>query len=253
MTERLDRERDFHNTAFTEGVRKDLSKYYQVGQSSNQYYNDCLVADLAGRDVLEYGCGPGSSSFRLVEAGAAKVVGIDISDGAIDIATGRAAELGHDTVASFLVMDAEHLDFADASFDQINGTGILHHLDLEQSFAEVARVLRPGGQAIFSEPLSLNPAIRLYRKLTPKLRTEDEHPLERSDFEMLETYFGDVEVTYFNLVTLATVPLRKVPGYERLRTLAERFDQFLFTKIPGMKWMAWTTVMVLRQPRPRAA
>jgi SAM-dependent methyltransferase len=72
----------------------------------------------------------------------------------------------------FLVMDAESLGFDEGSFDVVVGSGILHHLALRQS-----RVLRPDGCAVFVDPLGHNIFIRLYRKLTPSMRTADEHPL----------------------------------------------------------------------------
>src|SRR3546814_4334755 len=53
-----------------------------------------------------------------------------------------------------------------------------------------SRVLRPGGRAVFIEPLGLNPAIELYRRFTPSARTPDEHPLLRRDFRRFDAAFG---------------------------------------------------------------
>ena len=72
----------------------------------------------------------------------------------------------HDTVTgvSFLVMDAESMKFEDKTFDVVYGSGILHHLNIDKAYRELARVLKPDGVAIFIEPLGHNPLINLYRK-----------------------------------------------------------------------------------------
>jgi ubiquinone/menaquinone biosynthesis C-methylase UbiE len=77
--------------------------------------------------------------------------------------------------AQFDVMNAEELEFEDAAFDVIFGSGIIHHLDVPRAYSELARVLAPGGSAVFVEPLGHNPLIRVFRNRTPELRTPDEH------------------------------------------------------------------------------
>ena len=57
--------------------------------------------------------------------------------------------------------NAEHLPYADASFDAVYGSSVLHHLDLDRALAEVLRVLRPGGRCVFTEPNILNPQVAL--------------------------------------------------------------------------------------------
>ena len=42
---------------------------------------------------------------------------------------------------------------------------------------EISRILKPNGKLLFIEPLGTNPLINFYRKLTPKSRSKDEHPL----------------------------------------------------------------------------
>ena len=70
-------------------------------------------------------------------------------------------------------------------------------------------MLAPGGWAAFVEPLGHNPLINAYRRRTPEMRTPDEHPLRVEDFVMAGDRFELVEVDYFNLLTLASVPLRR--------------------------------------------
>lgn len=173
------RERDYHDRAFSENTRDDAGKFYAIANGLKKEYAHRLGMECAGKRLLEYGCGPGGVSLSLAAAGV-QTTGIDISGVAIEKARAAAAErnIGH---ASYEVMDAEKLAYEDSRYDMICGTSILHHLSLERAFDEIARVLAPGGFALFIEPLGHNPLINLYRKRTPALRTSDEHPLVMGD------------------------------------------------------------------------
>src|SRR6185295_11384877 len=135
---RQERERDFHNEIFAADTRARAAKFYAVHRSSQAAFDRLVHDRAAGKDVLEYGCGRGSATFDLAAAGA-RVTGIDISDVAIDLATRRGAELGIAEHLRFCVMDAEQLGFEDGAFDLVCGSSILHHLDLERAYAEIAR------------------------------------------------------------------------------------------------------------------
>jgi SAM-dependent methyltransferase len=198
-------------------------------------------------DVLEYGCGPGSSAF-LLAGHSANVVGIDISDVAI-VQAEREARREDLRNVTFEVMNAEELRFPDDSFDMICGSAILHHPDLRKAFAELARTLKPGGSTLFVEPLGHNPAINLYRALTPTLRTLDEHPLLMKDFKLAGEYFDGVEVRFFQFLTFAAIPFRRFPFFRRLRLALDQYDQGLFGRFSYVKRHAWQVVMELSKPR----
>jgi len=120
-----------------------------------QRVNTRLVAHFPEhtRRVLDVGCGTGATV--LAEARAcpgATVVGVDISGEMI--ARAKRA-IGPDLAArvSVMVADAARLPFERASFDVVTGHSFLYLLqDRADVLAEVARVLRPGGRAIFMEP-----------------------------------------------------------------------------------------------------
>ncbi|MDX3658873.1 class I SAM-dependent methyltransferase [Streptomyces sp. ID05-26A] len=105
-----------------------------------------LAGDVAGRRILDAGCGAGPLFAALRERGAV-VSGIDVSAGMLEQARRR---LGSD--ADLRIADlAGPLPFADAEFDDVVASLVLHYLeDWGPTLAEVRRVLRPGGRLIVS-------------------------------------------------------------------------------------------------------
>jgi SAM-dependent methyltransferase len=101
-------------------------------------------SELAGKDVLEIGCGTGVHARLLAEAGAS-VTAVDLTPTAVEL-TRRRLDL-HSLSADVREADAERLPFADASFDFVWSWGVIHHSQsTEAVLAEIARVLRPGGR-----------------------------------------------------------------------------------------------------------
>ena len=246
MESRYLNEREFHNRAFDEPIRERVEKFYNSAQSSHNWFKRLLRENCTGRAVLDYGCGTGRNAFALSDSGGC-VTGIDISDVAIEQAAQRARREGR-ADPTFRVMNAEALAFDDDTFDLVCGTAILHHLALARAYAELARVLRPTGRAIFIEPLGHNALINLYRKLTPALRTADEHPLLMTDLKMAETYFGRVETRFFHLLSLTSVPFQNLRGAQWVLQALDRLDALMFGRLPFLRRYAWTVVIVFSQP-----
>ena len=244
---RIDREAEFHDKAFTENTRSAAGKFYAITETSKGLYHSLIGQDCTGKQILEYGCGTGSYAFKLAQYGA-NVAGIDISEAGIDLASKQAETNGVGERTSFQVMDAEKLGFSDDYFDVVCGSGILHHLHLEQAMKELARVLKPDGRAVFFEPLGHNPLINLYRRLTPNMRSEDEHPLSYDDLHSFSQFFAQVELRFFHLCSLMAVPFRKMPGFRALQATLAWLDRLLF-KIPFLKKQAWIVVIKVGCPR----
>lgn len=244
--ERLQRERDYHNDAFANDVRAVADKYYSTVKRCFDDYDRTLLNSVAGKSVLEYGCGPGSRAFAIAKAGA-HVTGIDISDVAIKMAAKKAEAAG--VKATFAVMNAEALEAGDDSFDKIVGSAILHHLDLDASYSEIVRCLKPDGVGVFVEPMGHNPVINLYRNLTPKLRTEDEHPLLFSDITLAKKYFENVVVRYYNLTSTGAFLFEKTPVFKPILGLLDALDKGLFSILPPIRRWAWYCVIELHGPK----
>ena len=242
---RLQREARFHDQAFAEDVRARAGKFYEVASAAKVHYHRLIDQDCAGRRVLEYGCGRGSHAFALARQGAG-VVGIDLSREGIHQALAQARERGLEERLSFRVMNAEALAFPDGHFDLVCGSGILHHLDLDAACRELVRVLKPEGQAVFFEPMGHNLVINLYRRLTPRMRSEDEHPLLVQDLQRLASHFREGGLHHYALCTLMAVPFRRWPGFRGLVAVLERLDSILL-RLPVVRRQAWLVVLQLRR------
>lgn len=249
MDARLERERAFHDRAFAEDVRARTKRFYAVAPAMYRWYEATLDSHAAGARALEYGCGPGSRAFHLARRGA-HVVGIDISPVAIEQATERGRAEGLSDRLEFRVMDAERLEFDDGSFDLVCGSGILHHLELDRAYAQVARVMSPGGIGVFTEPLGHNPAINAFRNRTPELRTPDEHPLLMADIDLARRYFSDVDTTYFTLAPIAAIPLRRRSRFDATVHALEAVDRALFAAVPPLRRHAWMVGITLAGATP---
>jgi ubiquinone/menaquinone biosynthesis C-methylase UbiE len=127
----------------------DISVDIHYGPSSPNEDQLKLLGDLAGKRVLELGCGGGQCSVAFALRGA-RVTGIDFAEGQLAFARNLAAE--HGVAVEFLRHDVRDLrPIADASQDVVFSAFALMYLDdRPRLFREVCRVLKPGGVFAFS-------------------------------------------------------------------------------------------------------
>jgi len=240
------REKAVFDRYFDGRLRRPADRFYAIWAANTRYYESLILSHGSTGRVLEYGCGKGSSAFLLAEHGA-EVTGIDLSDAGIRSAEAEAQGRGMKNV-HFRTMNAESLDFPGGAFDLVCGTAILHHLNLNRAFSEVRRVLVADGVAVFMEPLGMNPLINLYRRLTPSMRTPDEHPLVAEDLALASRYFRRVDIRYFHLWTILAVPLVRLRIFEPVLTSLEALDSAVFSHLPVVRRFGWYCVMLCREP-----
>lgn len=123
-----------------------------------------------GQLILDAGCGPGTYGIILAQEGC-KVIGLEISPKAIQVARQRANE--KKVNFSPLVGDLERLPFKDNTFNICFCGWVLHHFpDASTSVAEIRRVLKPGGKIALAEPNESNLAMRFSRFIEdlPRIR-----------------------------------------------------------------------------------
>lgn len=103
--------------------------------------------------VLEVSPGPGYVSLEMARLlPEAELVGLDISDTMVGIATQNAREYGVSQRVGFRHGDAADMPFEDSSFDFVISSGALHHWKRPvKVFEEIQRVLKPGSSALVND------------------------------------------------------------------------------------------------------
>lgn len=242
------RERRFFNSQGDWYVRLRLAIWRAIGEfNRNGELHD--LYDASGKRVLLYGCGPANEVKRFVDAGAVSIAGIDISDAEIDHARRRVRAEGCAGNVEFRAGDAHDTGYPDNSFDLIVGSAIIHHLDVRRALIELRRILRPGGRAVFIEPLADNPLLRFGRWLTPAARTSDEHPLTVEDWRLCEQVFAGASHREVELTSIPLMPLNLVLPRAWQRPLARRvsaLDDLVLDRYPGLRRFARSTFLVLK-------
>lgn len=253
LVERHRIEEKFHDRQTRKGdvpsVRLDC-----YGSGAGEHHFRVLleaVGSLDGKDVLDFGCGRGYTSRIYAQMGAARVDGFDISGENIRVAEKNAKRDHLERRIFFRHLAAENIDYPDSSFDVVIGKAILHHTDLEKTSKQLVRVLRPGGAAFFLEPLAHNPALNLFRWLTPWRRTPSEKPLSLKDLAIFRRNFGSVSYCGFYLLPLLANGILLMTGsrtlFNRSMMTLLRWEQPILARFPFLQKYCWTALIVLRK------
>lgn len=108
--------------------------------------------------ILDVATGTGDFAIATLKLDPEEVIGVDISEGMLEIGRKKLAEKGIDNI-KLESGDSENLHYADASFDAvIVAFGVRNFENLEKGLLEIKRVLKPGGTAMileFSKPKGL--------------------------------------------------------------------------------------------------
>ncbi|MHB0972283.1 MAG: class I SAM-dependent methyltransferase [Thermoanaerobaculia bacterium] len=221
-------------------------KYYSTTRMSHEYVDNWIRSNAAGKVFLDYACGKGGNAIKAAQAGAALAIGLDISPASVKNARSDAEVAGVSANTRFIQADAENTKLANESVDVVICSGMLHHLDLSYAFPELRRILKPGGKILAVEALDYNPAIKLYRMLTPQMRTEWEkaHILSLADVRFASRFFDVGEIRFWHVTSYLGAHLR------RFLPLLEGIDAVL-TRIPGVRLMAWIFTFELLKPGRR--
>jgi ubiquinone/menaquinone biosynthesis C-methylase UbiE len=158
----------------------------------------------SGAHVVDLGCGSGAFTHLLRRAGY-QVAGLDISGKLVEIGRRKYPDI------EFLQGDIERLPFADASFDGVMLSGVVHHFpDPSRCAGEVFRILRAGGRFVAFDPNRMNPFMWLYRDPAspfysslgvtanerPVLAREVAAVFERAGFAVTTHYIAGVAYRY---------------------------------------------------------
>ncbi len=233
---------------------------YPHTQEYAAYLDSELMAEFDAVDlgkVAEICCGRGEA-FRLLGPRVGVGVGVDVSE--------RMLEAAHADLPRFAFIqgDATRLPLAGGALDAVVMLGGVHHVnDRAALFAEIHRVLKPGGRFYFREPLSdfflwrflraiiyrLSPGLD-YATERPLLKSETVPPLERVGFRVRTWrtlgFFGfclfmNSDILVFNRL------FRFMPGIRAITRAAVRLDRWT-VKIPWLRDAGLQVVGVAQKP-----
>lgn len=249
----------FAESLLTDDARRQQEHYdgladaylENLAQPPTQEYERLLQARLLEgvqgplRTVVELCCGRGEA-LRIPELQYERGVGVDISRAMLEAGLADRPR----PEAFFVQGDAARLPLADACCDAVFLLGGVHHVnDRVGLFSEVRRVLRPGGQLHFREPvddfLPWRLARRVIYRLSPALDEETEAPLRRTETEahlaaagmrltrwdtsgfLAWSFLMNSDVLVFNRA------FGRLPGIRRLTRAGARLDDALLA-LPGL-------------------
>tara|TARA_Y100000588_G_C14241658_1_gene919668 strand:- start:571 stop:1344 length:774 start_codon:yes stop_codon:yes gene_type:complete len=220
---------------------KDNNKFLRAPY---EYIEDNLLNDIENKKILDYCCGTGLYSI-LPAVRKAHIFGIDFSEKSIEIAKQRAELFDVNNNCNFTVGDAEELDFEDNFFDLVLSYGSLSYLNLEKSFKELKRVLKPSGKVIVVDSLGYNPLINHNRKRNIKNYASDYvdelKTITHKDLNICLKYFSSYNIKYFDLLTLFGSLLSRKSGYKIQPSRLVKIDNYLL-KIPILNRLAFKFV-----------
>jgi demethylmenaquinone methyltransferase/2-methoxy-6-polyprenyl-1,4-benzoquinol methylase len=115
-----------------------------------------MLKEVKPERILDLASGTGDFAIESLRLNPKEIIGMDISEGMLEVGRQKMRKHGYDKVISMRLGDSEDLPFEDNYFDALTvGFGVRNYENLEKGLAEMLRVVRPGGKLIileFSKP-----------------------------------------------------------------------------------------------------
>ena len=221
-------------------------KYYKATKRSTEYVQNWIATEAKGKVFLDYACGNGKNAIHAAQSGATLSIGFDISGVSVQNAREAAAEAGVPNT-KFFQADCENTKLPDNCVDVVICSGMLHHLDLSFAFPELRRIMKPGAKLLAVEALDYNPAIKIYRMMTPAMRTDWEkaHILDLGDVEFASRFFTVENIRFWHIFGYIA---GKFPA---LFSFLDGLDRVV-EKVPFLQRMGWIFTFVLRKNQDQA-
>lgn len=249
LESRHDVERRFHDDRA--GYQADDYDFYAYGGMDLilEAYRQA-IGDLHDKTVLDFGCGDGARSIDYARRGAT-VYAFDISPENVRTVVKKSEKAGVAERIHPSVMPAESLIYDNDMFDFVLGVAILHHTDVTLVEREIARVLKPGGRALFIEPMGHNPFLRLFRLLTPDRRTPTEQPMTIGQIRGFLGCFRQGRFRGFHLLSILPPGVLWATGnrtvFRWMMSWTQRLDRWLLALAPPLRRYCWMALIDVKK------
>lgn len=111
-----------------------------------------MVKDTSPQSILDIATGTGDLAIMMAQTDATRIVGLDLSEGMLNVGKDKVKALKLDHRIEMIVGDSENLPFADNTFDAITvAFGVRNFENLEKGLSEILRVLKPNGIFVILE------------------------------------------------------------------------------------------------------
>ena len=111
-----------------------------------------IVTSKKPERILDIATGTGDLAISLTKTNAKKIIGLDISDGMLEVGREKVKSKNLEDTIDMIIGDSEDLPFADNSFDAITvAFGVRNFMNLEKGLSEILRVLKPHGIFVILE------------------------------------------------------------------------------------------------------
>ena len=230
--------------------KKDHSDIKQFGSSSNHpmlrspyLYIEKLISfyKKENSNFLDYCCGTGLFSiFPLMNN--YNLHGMDISNQSIKVAKMRSEYFSLEGKCNFKVMDAENLTYEDNKFDIIVSYNSLSYLDLEKSYSELSRVLKPNGILIIMDSVGHNLFFRINRNRNLSKWASNfinkVNILKIGDINLANKYFNLQQIKYFDFLSIIFLFLNKKFSFKLINWLDSMILRLPFSYLLAFKYVA---------------
>jgi ubiquinone/menaquinone biosynthesis C-methylase UbiE len=172
------------------------------------------------------------------------VTAFDLSQVSVAVTQNRAALNHVGERVALAVAAGEALPYADESFDVLFGKAILHHLDVNFGWHELYRVLKPGGKAVFVEPMGMNPLLKFARSWIPypsKNPRGADRPLNYREIDEWGKQFREFRYQEIQLLSM----LERGLGFKRRLPKLRRLDAYLLHHLPFLRRYCRYVVMFM--------
>jgi len=265
VIERGRRERDFfnrHNKSAAQVKDADLVAvpvFTAIPEEVTEHF-----PSLQDKYVCDFGCGFGVTSAWFALRGA-RVLAFDVAETNVTIARRTAKVNKVEDRVTVEVMQAESAPLPSNTFDLVFGNGVLHHLDIEITARQILRILKPGGIAIFREPLGENQLLEHIRRSpwrgSQHRHSQDERSFRYEDVEVLRSVFPRLEFRETELLSLLGALLREFkstptisPRREKLLKKIRQLDRRMLARFPSIRHLSSISVVCMFKPvRPTQA
>lgn len=111
-----------------------------------------IVKKTQPNSILDIATGTGDLAIHLTKTNASKIVGLDISEGMLEVGRKKVEKLKLSSTIEMVVGDSEKMPFQNNTFDAITvAFGVRNFENLEKGLSEIYRVLKPGGTFVVLE------------------------------------------------------------------------------------------------------